>query len=80
MIGIIKAVFYMLFVLLIAQIVNFIYSFLVFYVKKRKNYVDKHNSNVSLNMLQCDKCKVFISKNEAYMSNGKVYCSKDHSV
>ncbi len=28
-------------------------------------------------MCECHKCKVLISKNEAILSNGKLYCSKE---
>lgn len=80
MIGIFKALFYMFFVLVVAQLVNFLYGFLIFYIKKRRNLNTENNSDISVKMLQCDKCKIYIAKNEAYIVDGKTYCSKDHSI
>lgn len=79
MIGIIKAILYMIFALVIAQIVSFFYNFIIFYLKKNKKSSDNVGSEVSVSMLQCDKCKVYISKSEAYIIDGKVYCKKEHA-
>lgn len=79
MFGIIKAVLYMFFVLFIAQIVSFVYNFLMFYLKKKKDSNNQNVSDISVKMLQCDKCKIYISKNEAYIVDGKIYCNKDHA-
>ncbi|HIH2763762.1 MAG TPA: PP0621 family protein [Candidatus Azoamicus sp.] len=79
MIGLIKGLFYMIFVLIIMQGFNFLYNFIMFYFKNKKKNENNFDSNISLNMLQCEKCKIYISKSEAYILNGKIYCKKDHS-
>lgn len=79
MIGLIKGLFYMVFVLVIVQGINFLYNFIIFYFKNKKNNDHNSNSNISLSMLQCEKCKTYISKSEAYILNGKVYCKKEHA-
>jgi uncharacterized protein len=79
MLGLIKGFIYMVFALVIAQIINFIYNFIIFYFKKKTPNIQKSNSEVSLNMLQCEKCKLYVSKSDAYIINGKVFCKKEHS-
>lgn len=76
MLGIIKGFIYMVFVLILAQVVNFFYSFIVFYFKKK--HINNDDKDLSLNMVQCDKCKVYISKSEAFYYDGKFFCKKDH--
>ncbi|HIH2762819.1 MAG TPA: PP0621 family protein [Candidatus Azoamicus sp.] len=81
MIGLIKGFIYMVFAILIAQAIGFLYNFVIFYLKK-KNIKDSNtasNSEMSLNMLQCEKCKLYVSKSEAYIIDGKVFCKKEHS-
>jgi hypothetical protein len=79
MIGLIKGLIYMIFALLVAQFVNFIYGLVIFYLKKKKNVNSDVNSDISLNMLQCKKCKLYVSKSDAYIVNGEIFCKKEHS-
>ncbi len=79
MLGLIKGFIYMIFALLIAQIINFIYNFIIFYFKKKAANIPQSNSEVSLNMLQCEKCKIYVSKSDAHIVNGKVFCKKEHA-
>lgn len=81
MIGLIKGFIYMVFAILIAQAISFFYNFVIFYLKKKniKDSSTAFNSEISLNMLQCEKCKLYVSKSEAYIINGKVFCKKEHS-
>ncbi|HIH2763771.1 MAG TPA: PP0621 family protein [Candidatus Azoamicus sp.] len=81
MIGLIKGFIYMVFVILIAQAIGVIYNFIIFYFRKKniKSSNTSSNSEVSLNMLQCEKCKLYVTKSEAYIINGKVFCKKEHS-
>lgn len=78
MIAILKALFYMVFIFFVAQAVNFFYNFLFFYFKKNKSKSASKEVD-SLNMLQCDKCKTYVLKSEAYFLNGKIFCKKEHS-
>lgn len=81
MIGLIKGFIYMVFAILIAQAIGIIYNFIIFYFKKKniKSSDTSSNSEVSLNMLQCEKCKLYVTKSEAYIVNGKIFCKKEHS-
>lgn len=79
MLGLIKGFIYMIFALLIAQIINFIYNFIIFYFKKKAANISQSSSEVSLNMLQCEKCKIYVSKSDAHIVNGKVFCKKEHA-
>lgn len=81
MIGLIKGFIYMVFAILIAQAIGIVYNFIIFYFKKKstKSSNMSSNSEVSLNMLQCEKCKLYVTKGEAYIINGKVFCKKEHS-
>jgi len=81
MIGLIKGFIYMVFAILIAQAIGVIYNFIFFYFRKKniKSSNTSSNSEVSLNMLQCEKCKLYVTKSEAYIINGKIFCKKEHS-
>lgn len=82
--GIIKSLIYMLAFFVIMRIAAYIFEliyFLFFNKKKNTNENDKNlneNSN-TVKMIQCEKCKTYISKSEAYTSNGKTFCKKEHS-
>lgn len=82
-VGILKSLLYMLLFFFVIRIFSYIFRFIYFFGSKKfqktKNTEDADQS-YALNMLQCEKCKVYIVKSEAYMSNGKVYCKKEHSV
>ncbi len=78
MIGVIKAIIYMLFVLFVVQALTSCVNFLFFYLKKKRDLQDKNVSDIAVKMLQCDKCGIYMSKDEAYTNDGKFYCSKDH--
>lgn len=79
MIGIIKGILYMIFALVLAQFVNFLYNFISFYFRKKNSLKENVESNISLSMIQCEKCKTYIAKSDAYFSNGKFFCKKEHS-
>ncbi len=47
-------------------------------IKKNKtNEKKKDTKNISDTMMECPTCKVFVSKSEAILSNGKYFCSKE---
>jgi uncharacterized protein len=55
--------------------------YLLFFKKKHKdeNSTSRNKSDkmISDDMIECQGCKTFVSLNEAIVSNGKFYCSKD---
>lgn len=81
-VGILKSLLYMFLFFLVIRIFSYIFRFIYFFGSKKfqntKN-ADNADQAYALNMLQCEKCKVYIVKSEAYMSNGKVYCKKEHA-
>lgn len=73
--GLIKSLLYMFIFFMFLRFSNFIIKFIysLFY-KKHSNF---EQQNQALKMLQCDKCKIFITPTDAHISNGKTFC-KDH--
>jgi uncharacterized protein len=52
--------------------------YIVFFKKNReKELFAKKNEKIVDEMVECPTCKVYVSKNEAILSNGKLYCSKE---
>ncbi|PIF04254.1 MAG: hypothetical protein CSA86_02745 [Arcobacter sp.] len=53
--------------------------YLVFFKKGReKNISDsKKNDEITDTMIECPKCGVYVSKDDAILSNGKYFCSKE---
>lgn len=82
-IGIIKSLIYMLAFFIIMRLAAYIFEliyFLFFNKKKNKeNEMHQENNSDTVKMIQCEKCKTYISKQEAYTSNGKTFCKKEHS-
>ncbi|HIH2763138.1 MAG TPA: PP0621 family protein [Candidatus Azoamicus sp.] len=83
-IAILKSLIYMLAFLIIMRIAGYIFQLIYFlFFNKNKNYKkdEKYPEDeiTTVKMLQCEKCKTYISKSEAYTSNGKTFCKKEHS-
>jgi uncharacterized protein len=51
---------------------------LLFFKRAREKNIkrDKYK-NISDTMVECPTCSIYISKNEAILSNGKYFCSKE---
>ena len=66
----------MLKLIVIGGVLFFVY--LVFFKKTRINNKDENNKydEITDTLVECPTCKVYISKDEAILSNGKYYCSK----
>ena len=63
--------------LLIIGVIWFVYNF---YIKKKSLSSSNSTQNQKLednDMVQCSTCKVYVEINEAILSNGKYYCSKE---
>jgi uncharacterized protein len=61
--------------LLVIGIIWFVYNF---YIKKKTLSAKKQNQDLEDNdMVQCSTCKIYVEINEAILSNGKYYCSKE---
>ena len=79
-IGILKSLLYMVIFLFFIRFINYIIRLFLF-LKNKPNIIEKESDlTSSLNMLQCEKCKTYVLKSEAYFINGKVYCKKEHSL
>jgi uncharacterized protein len=52
--------------------------YLLFFKKTRISNKDENNKydEISDTLVECPTCKVYVSKDEAILSNGKYYCSK----
>jgi len=46
----------------------------IFFRKTTKKNIKNENES---EMIECTKCKMYISKDEAIVSNGRYYCSKE---
>ncbi len=66
---------------LIVGVVVYVVYVLYFREKKVKNTnqekTSKKRDNDSEDMVECCICGTFVSYNEAYIKNGKFYCSKE---
>ena len=54
--------------------------YLVFFKRSRINNNGKQNDKydeISDTLVECPTCKVYTSKDDAILSNGKYYCSKE---
>lgn len=61
--------------LLVIGIVWFVYNF---YFKKKTFFSKNKDQDLKDNdMVQCSTCKVYVEINEAVVSNGNYYCSKE---
>lgn len=63
---------------LIAIIAVLFVVYLIFFKKGReKDISNKKNESISDEMVECPSCNTYVSQNEAILSNGKFYCSKE---
>ena len=63
--------------LLIIGVIWFVYNF---YIKKKTLFSKSFDQDRELeynDMVQCSTCKTYIEVNEAILSNGKYYCSRE---
>lgn len=52
--------------------------YLVFFKKNReKNIKNKKHDEIVDTMVECPKCSTYVSKDDAILSNGKYFCSKE---
>jgi len=51
--------------------------YLLFFKKSRNENIKKNDKLISDEMVECPTCKTFVSQNEAIVSNGRFYCSKE---
>jgi len=52
--------------------------YILFFKKGRENVVkDKKDDQISDEMIECKTCGTFVSKDEAILSSGKHFCSKE---
>ena len=59
-----------------AAVIFFIY--IVFFKNSRqKDIKDKKYDNITDTMVECPTCKIYVSKDDTILSNGKYFCSKE---
>ncbi|MEA3353274.1 MAG: PP0621 family protein [Campylobacterota bacterium] len=52
--------------------------YIVFFKKNReKNIKDNKYDQITDTLVECPKCGTYVSKDEAILSNGKYFCSKE---
>lgn len=65
----------------LAVIVVLFLVYLVFFKKSREQDIkekkSKKQEQITDTMVECPKCGTYVSKDEAILSNGKYYCSKE---
>jgi uncharacterized protein len=67
----------MIFKLLAALFVLFL-IYLIFFKKSREQQVKQNSKELNEEiMIECPTCKTFMSKQDAILSNGRYYCSKE---
>ena len=69
-------------------IIWLIFSLLKRTLQQRNQPKDDSNDNTTLeknpsghkaeDMVQCSRCAIHLPRSEAFLVNGKIYCSKDH--
>ena len=62
-------------IILVAIALFLLYVFV--FKKAREKSVAKKDEAIIDEMIECGSCKVFVSKNEAILSDGKYFCSKE---
>lgn len=67
----------MLIKLLILGIVLFGLYLLFFKKSREKDIKNKKYDEITDTMVECPKCGTYVSKDEAILSNGKYFCSKE---
>lgn len=48
-----------------------------FFKKAREKDIERKDELIEDEMVECPTCKTYVSKDEAILSNGKAYCSKE---
>jgi uncharacterized protein len=66
----------MIFKILTLAVVIFL-VYIVFFKKSRENNIQKRNNEKIDTMCECPACGTFVTKDDAVLSNGKYYCSKE---
>ena len=52
--------------------------YVIFFKKSREDQIKKNkNEEITDTMVECPKCGVYTSKDDAILSNGRYYCSKE---
>jgi uncharacterized protein len=63
--------------IIILLVIIFLVYMIFFKSSREKNIKNDKYKNISDTMVECPTCKVFVSKNEALLSSGQYYCSKE---
>ena len=51
--------------------------YVFFFKKTREKDIERKDELIEDEMVECPTCKTYVSKDEAILSNGKAYCSKE---
>jgi uncharacterized protein len=66
----------MIFKLFTLTLVGFL-IYIIFFKKNRENKIDENDDEIIDTMMECPKCKTYVSKQDTIISNGKYYCSQE---
>ena len=67
----------MIFKILALFAVIFLVYILFFKKNREANIKNKKYDEITDTMVECPKCKTFVSKDDAILSNGKYFCSSE---
>jgi uncharacterized protein len=67
----------MIFKILAVAAVLFLIYIVLFKKGREKSVSKKQDEKIEDVMVECPTCNTFVSKEEAVLSNGQFYCSKD---
>ena len=63
---------------IIALVAVIFVVYLVFFKKNREADIkDKKNEEIADTLVECPKCKTYVAKDDAILSNGRYFCSKE---
>ena len=74
----------MIFFFLVLKVLTYFLKFFLFFKNKNNNLNGDGLNNSdhinSLNMLQCEKCKIYLPKDDGLYHKGKFFCKKEHII
>ncbi len=83
--GFLKSLLFMLIFVYFIRLLGYVFKFVYYFNNKSFNNRAQHADasiikDSALKMLQCEKCRVYVAKSEAYVLGGKIFCKKEHSL
>jgi len=64
--------------IIVVMVVLFLIYIIFFKMNRKKNIKDsKKYDQITDTMIECPSCKIYTSKDDSILSNGKYYCSSE---